>query len=56
MQVEMSEYLECERRMFRAEAEVAKLRELLRRAERALSGVPSPSVSDLNLMEELKRG
>ncbi len=47
---------EAQRRTFRAEAEVARLRELVTRLAEALDAVPDPSLRDLQLIAEARRG
>jgi hypothetical protein len=48
--------LELERRTLRAEAEVARLRELLGRMVKALEAVPDHGVYELELLCEARRG
>lgn len=47
---------ELERQLYRANAEVARLRELLARCARALESVPDPSLTEIALVKEAKRG
>lgn len=47
---------EANRRAYRAEAELARLRELLTRVTDALDAVPDPSLRDLQLIAEARRG